>query len=120
MNAANMNDAGLSMVNAVQNYGFYSDAVNESPNKLWRMYLSEHDKRYGSTRRPLSFKQWIEWAKEQELVKKYNVDAEAEKQKEEVKETERIEKVVNNTGRNIAFAITILAFVGMGFAFAKT
>ena len=115
-----MNDAGLDMVNAVQHYGFYSDAGNQSPNRLWRMYLSEHDKRYGSTKRPLSFKQWIGWAKEQELVKKYKADAEAERQeKEAVAETEQIEKAVNNTGRNIAIAITILALAGLGFAFAK-
>ena len=34
-------------------------------------------------------------------------------------ETEQIEKAVNNTGRNIAIAITILALAGLGFAFAK-
>lgn len=101
------------VVKAPIKMGYYGEVG--SANAQYRRYLSWFDKQYGKTKQPLAFKEWIEWAKEQELV-------EGEKKSQEdlmdIKNEEKIETEVKKTGSKIAIAITLIAVLGFGFALA--
>ena len=107
----------LDSIETVRKHGEYGNVFSQSPNANYRRYLSWFDKKYGKTKPRLSFKEWLKWAHEQEVVARISADAEPT---EDAEETEKVVKVVNKTGRNIAILIMVAASIGFIVAFTKT
>ena len=108
----------LDSIDTVRKQGEYGNVFSQSPNANYRRYRSWFDKKYGTTRHPLSFKEWLKWAHEQEVVAR--TSAGAGQPQEEAKGEEKVAEVVNNAGRNIAILIMVAASIGFIVAFTKT
>mgnify|MGYP001563092695 CR=1 FL=1 len=96
----------LESVEAVTYNGCYGNVRNTSPNHMYKKYVEWAGDKSG---KPLSFKEWLRWAKNKGMVKNMSVDG----------EEEAIE-AVKKTGSRIGVALAVVIAVGLGFAFAKT
>lgn len=104
----------LDSIETVRKHGEYGNVFSQSPNANYRRYLSWFDKKYGRTKKRLSFKEWLVWAHEKELVQR-NADAAPVEETEE-----KVEVEVKNTGKRIAMLVLVAASIGLVVAFAKT
>ena len=104
----------LDSIETVRKHGEYGNVFSQSPNANYRRYLSWFDKKYGKTKQRLSFKEWLKWAHENEVVQRHSADAEP------TEETEEVVEVVNKTGKKTAMLLTVIGAIGLVAAFAKT
>ena len=63
----------LESVEAVTHNGRYGNVQNASPNHLYKKYVAWAGDKSG---KPLSFKEWLKWAKNKGMVKNMSVDGE--------------------------------------------
>lgn len=114
----NQEEQELDSVDTARHHGEFGNIFKASPNAMYRKYRSWFDKKYGTLKKPLSFKEWLKWAHEKEMVKKRSVDATPAAVERE--ETEKVVEVVKNTGKKIAMLVAVVASIGLIMAFAKT
>ncbi len=82
--------------------------LNQSPNSMYRNYRMQFDMTYGTSKQPLSFKSWLEWAKSKGvLVGKFSADGDAAET-----QIQTIKNAVANAHVYILFGIA----VGLGAA----
>ena len=89
-------------------YGHYGRVHDNSPNRLYKKYLAWFMEKYGTSKRPLNFRQWIRWAKRRGIVPGYSADG-----------GEEAEKAVNNAGRNMLIVLGVLAAIGIVLNFME-
>ena len=81
-------------------YGYYGDINNVSANGMYKRYLSWFIGKYGDSKRPLTFKEWLLWAHKKGLV----VSADGVKGAPGVDE---VKAAATGTGKRIAVAILL-------------
>lgn len=86
-------------VEVKEHKGNYGDTKNASANSLYKSYK---DYVVGKGQKPLSFQDWIKWAKEKNILPN-NFKAEGE----EVQETE-VEKVAEAVGKSTKVVVTVI------------
>lgn len=96
-------------------YGYYG--TESTPNRMYKKYLSWFMAKYGTSKTPLTFKQWLKWAKDKGMLTSY-MGGDGTEQVEEVVSETKVEKTLKNTGKKIAFTIAIIAAVGLAVSFA--
>lgn len=79
-----------------------------SPNSMYKNYRKWFDDKYGNTKTPLRFKEWLQWAQSKGKVK--NADGEAEVT---AKDVLAAVKQSHNTGKKIAVFSLLLSIVGI-------
>lgn len=82
-------------------YGYYGDIDGVSPNGMYKRYLGWFMGKYGTSKKPLAFKDWLVWARSKRLV--LNTDGASEV----VPSTDDVKKVAAGTGKRVAVAILI-------------
>lgn len=92
-------------------YGYYGNVDVNSPNRLYKRYLKWFAEKYGTSKMPLSFRNWIKWAKTRGVI---NADGEtSEEQKEEIKKAMSVD-------RKIAIAALFVTTIGVIVAIARS
>lgn len=86
-------------------YGHYGRVHDNSPNRLYKKYLAWFMEKYGTSKKPLNFRQWIRWAKKRGIVPGYSADGE-----------NAAENAVSNAGRNMAIVAAVLLVAAIGFS----
>ena len=82
-------------------YGYYGDINNVSANGMYKRYLGWFIGKYGDSKKPLTFKEWLVWAHKKGLV----VSADGEKPV--APGVEEVKAAASGTGKRIAVAILI-------------
>ena len=63
------NASGMGNVSVPKEYGYYGDPKDVTANGLYRRYVKWMRKKYGTTKEPMAFGEWIKWAKNNGLVR---------------------------------------------------
>lgn len=92
-------------------YGYYGDINGVSANAMYNRYLAWFIGKYGNSKSPLHFKEWIKWAKSKGLVLNANAETSAE--------AKDATKAVMGTGRKIAIAVLVVMAVAIAISMAK-
>lgn len=93
--------SGIENVEVKEHKGNYGDTKNASANSLYKSYKSYV---LSKKQQPLSFPEWISWAKEKGILPN---TFKAEGVKEDVEESE-VEKVAEAVGRSTKVVVTVV------------
>ena|SRR3990167_730840 len=95
-------------------YGYYGDVEGVSPNQMYNRYLVGFMKKYGTSKTPLTFKEWIKWAKNKGLVDKYNADGTSTQEtKEDTSDVDEKMKKAKKAIGWVVFAGVAALIIGM-------
>ena len=96
-------------------YGYYGDVNGITVNQMYARYLKWFIGKYGNEKQPLSFRDWIVWAKRSGVVPKYSATG-VETQvvaAEEEKEKVAVEKATKGIAVAAVWAMAIIAIFGI-------
>lgn len=71
-------------ISAPVSHGYYGVVNGLSANALYNKYLAWFKEKYKDSDKPLTFKEWLLWAKNKGMIKTYQSDGEQSEQKESI------------------------------------
>lgn len=92
----------------------YKKIDGASPNALYKRYVAWHQEKYQNTKAPLSFKNWINWAKNKSLINQNTQNADGE---QTIGEEVLVE--VKNKRNKIVLVLAGIAIAGLIIGLVK-